>query len=47
MKPLARRWWRSRATAWVAALAALLLVFAAYLQPDMAFELAARVWSCF
>jgi hypothetical protein len=40
--PLRSRWaWRA------AALLALGLVFAAYLQPDLMFELANRVWSCF
>ena len=39
---LASRWlWRA------AALAALGLVFASYLQPGLMFELANRVWSCF
>lgn len=47
MKPATGRWWRSRGAAWAASLLALLLVFAAYLQPDMVFELANRVWSCF
>jgi hypothetical protein len=32
---------------WTAALAALALVFAAYLQPDLVVDLANRVWSCF
>jgi len=36
-----------RAAAWVAALAALALVFAAYLQPSMARQVADFVWSCF
>lgn len=36
-----------RSLAWTAAGAVLALVFAAYLQPQMAFDLAARVWSCF
>jgi hypothetical protein len=36
------RWlWR------VAAVLALALVFVSYLRPDMMFELANRVWSCF
>ncbi len=26
---------------------ALLLIFAAYLQPDMAFQMAQQLWSCF
>jgi hypothetical protein len=33
--------------AWAAALAALALVFAAYVQPDMMFSLANFIWSCF
>ena len=40
--PAGSRWaWRA------AALAALALVFLAYLQPDMMVQLANRVWSCF
>jgi hypothetical protein len=39
---LASRWtWR------VAALAALALVFASYLQPDLVLRLATQVWNCF
>lgn len=38
----ARRW-----LAWGAALLALLLVFAAYLSPHLAVDLANRVWACF
>jgi hypothetical protein len=40
-------WWRSRWFWRTAALLALALVFASYLQPDLMFELANRVWSCF
>lgn len=36
-----------RSIAWAAAAAALLLVFAAYLKPDMAFTLANQLWNCF
>lgn len=36
-----RWWWR------VAALAALGLVFASYLQPDLMLTLATQVWNCF
>jgi hypothetical protein len=36
-----------RATWMLGALAACLLVFAAYLQPDMLFTLATAVWNCF
>lgn len=36
-----------RAAAWALALLVLLAVFAAYLQPDMAFTLANWAWSCF
>ena len=32
---------------WAAALAVLALVFAAYLNPHLAVDLASRVWSCF
>lgn len=40
--PSSSRWaWRT------AALTALVLVFAAYLRPDMLFTLATAVWSCF
>ena len=38
---------RSRWALLAVALLALALVFAAYLQPDLMFELANRVWSCF
>jgi hypothetical protein len=42
MKLLASRWtWR------VAALAALGLVFASYLQPDLMLTLATQIWNCF
>ncbi len=33
--------------AWGAALAALALVFTAYLSPQFAFDLASRIWACF
>lgn len=36
-----------RTIAWAAALGALALVFAAYVQPDMMFSLANFIWSCF
>jgi hypothetical protein len=36
-----------RTLAWLAAVAALLLVFAAYLQPDLAVTLANQLWNCF
>jgi hypothetical protein len=35
------------AFAWSAAVGALLLVFAAYLRPDVAVTLANQLWSCF
>ncbi len=35
------------AAAWSVATLALLLVFAAYLQPDLAFTLANQLWNCF
>jgi hypothetical protein len=47
MKPALERWLRSRWLWRVASLLALALVFAAYLQPDLVFDLANRVWSCF
>ena len=40
-------WWRSRWLWRTAALLALVLVFASYLQPSLMFDLANRVWSCF
>ncbi len=36
-----------RGLAWAAAAAVLLLVFAAYLRPDLAFSLANQLWACF
>ena len=39
--------WQSRLAWRVAALVALALVFTAYLQPDLMFDLANQVWSCF
>lgn len=36
-----------RALAWTLATVALLLVFAAYLRPDMAMALATQLWNCF
>lgn len=33
--------------AWAAAAAVLLLVFMAYLRPDLALTLADQLWSCF
>lgn len=36
-----------RTLLWAAALAVLALVFAAYLNPHLAVDLANRVWSCF
>jgi hypothetical protein len=36
-----------RALVWAAALAALVGVFALYLQPAFLFTLAQQVWSCF
>ncbi len=36
-----------RAAAWSAVVVALLLVFAAYLQPELAFTLANQLWNCF
>ena len=50
MKTVRPAGWQSR-LAWRAAalvaLVALALVFAAYLQPDLMFDLANQVWSCF
>jgi hypothetical protein len=36
-----------RVVSWAAAMAVLMSVFAAYLQPEMAFSVANWVWSCF
>lgn len=36
-----------RIAAWSAATLVLLLVFAAYLQPDLAITLANQLWNCF
>ena len=36
-----------RATGWLAAAAALALVFAAYLKPDVMLTLANQLWACF
>jgi hypothetical protein len=36
-----------RAAPWVLATVVLLLVFAAYLRPDLAVTLANQVWNCF
>lgn len=36
-----------RGIAWVAVLAALGAVFAAYLRPDLAVTLATQLWNCF
>ncbi|MFT3955970.1 MAG: hypothetical protein QM722_16770 [Piscinibacter sp.] len=36
-----------RGVAWAAASAALLLVFVAYLKPDLVMTLANQLWACF
>ena len=36
-----------RALWWTVAMAVLLLVFAAYLSPHLAVDLASRLWACF
>lgn len=36
-----------RALVWLASGAVLMLVFAAYLRPDVAMTLADQLWSCF
>ena len=38
--------WR-RTLAWTVAAAALACVFAAYRRPELAVDLASRLWSCF
>jgi hypothetical protein len=45
MPGLKTRW--IRLGAWLAALALLAAVFAAYLNPHLMVDLANRVWSCF
>jgi len=40
-------WYRSRLLWAAAALLVLSLVFASYLRPDLVFNLANLVWSCF
>lgn len=47
MKTAVDGWLRSRWLWRIAAVAALGLVFASYLQPSLIFDLANRVWSCF
>lgn len=42
MKPAARR-----SLAWAVAVLVLAAVFAAYLNPHLAVDLAGRVWACF
>jgi len=42
MKPQHQRW-----ALWAGALAALAVVFAAYLNPHLMVDVANRVWSCF
>ena len=39
------RYWRI--AGWLVAVAALLLVFAAYRRPDMMMQMAQQMWSCF
>ena len=46
-KPAFAPWLHSGWLWRAASLLALTLVFASYLQPDLMFELANRVWSCF
>ncbi|HEX7382690.1 MAG TPA: hypothetical protein VF291_00155 [Burkholderiaceae bacterium] len=36
-----------RGVGWAAALAALALVFALYLRPDMVMSVATQLWNCF
>jgi hypothetical protein len=38
---------RSRVAAWTAAAIVLATVFAAYRRPDLAVDLANRIWACF
>ena len=47
MKRALNGWLQSGPLWGVVSLLALALVFAAYLQPDLIFDLANRVWSCF
>lgn len=45
MNPARARW--RRAALWAGAAVALATVFAAYLNPHLAVDLASRVWACF
>ena len=36
-----------RSSAWIAALALLAIVFAAYLRPELTLTLATQLWNCF
>ena len=47
MKPTPGSSRRGRWIGWAAALLALALVFAWYLQPGLMFEMTNRIWSCF
>jgi hypothetical protein len=47
MKAPPSRWWHSPWLWRLVSLAVLALVFAAYLQPDLMFDIANFVWSCF
>lgn len=38
---------RPRLLAWLGALVALAIVFASYLDPHFALEIASRAWACF
>ena len=38
---------QARIVGWVAAVVALAVVFAAYQRPDLAVDLANRLWACF
>ena len=40
-------WLAARGAAWSAAALALAAVFAAYQRPDLAVDLANRIWACF
>jgi uncharacterized membrane protein len=45
MKPSSLRW--AKVGLWAAGAAVLAATFAAYLNPQLAFDLATRAWACF
>lgn len=47
MRPMKSPQGWKRAAAWAAALVVLMLVFAAYLRPQLMVDLANQLWACF